>query len=262
MKTNSLTLFYLKIMKNYSVYLFALVIAFALTSCGGEGFIKYPVDEILSKTSNDKLPMSIVLYDMDVKGSRRLNKFKITTNQDDPSKKKETITQWLRVSKADFGRNYENMGMEIASKTMDSVTGKPKISKTPAPPGYSNYVGNQKYGSWQRRSDGTSFWAFYGQYMFMRSMFNLATYPVYRSSYSNYRRNYYGRRAYYGGTGTRRRYGTGSRYSRSTSRSGYYSSRRSSRSSSSYRSSRSSRSSRSGSRSGYSSRSRSGSSGK
>lgn len=249
-------------MKNYSLYLFALMMAFTLTSCGGgEGYIKNPVDDLLAKTSNDKLPMSIILYDMDVKGSRRLNKYKVITNLDDASKRKTTITPWQRLSKADFARNYDNMGMEIASKTMDK-NGIPKVSKIPAPPGYANYVGNQKYGQWKTRSDGTSFWAFYGQYMFMRSMFNLATYPVYRSSYSSYRRNYYGRRAYYGGTGTRRRYGTGSRYSRSTSRSGYYKSGRSSRSRSSYSSYRSSRSSRSSGRSGYSSRSRSGSSGK
>ena len=248
-------------MKNYSIYLFALVIALAFTSCGGEGFIKYPVDDILSKTANDKLPMSIILYDMDVKNSRRLNKYKIITNMDDSTKLKEKTTEWIRVSKADFGRNYQNMGMEIASKKLDA-SGKPQISKTPAPPGYSNFVGNQKYGSWQRRSDGTSFWAFYGQYMFMRSMFHMTS-PIYRRSYTNYRQNYYGRRAYYGGSGTRRRYGTGSSYSRRASSSSYYSSPRSLRSNSSYRSYRSSsRSSRSGNRSGSSSRSRSGSSGK
>lgn len=249
-------------MKNYSVYLIALVMALSLTSCGGgEGFIKYPVDDILAKTANDKLPISIILYDMDVKGSRRLNKYKIITNVDDPAKKKEVITQYMRVSRADFAKNYDNMGMEIASKTM-GANGTPKISKIPAPPGYSNYVGNEKYGQWKTNNRGESFWSFYGKYMFLSSMFHLATYPVRRSYYSNYRRNYYGRRAYYGGTGTRRRYGTGSRYSRGTSRSGYYSSGRSSRSRSSYSSYRSNRSSRSSGRSGYSSRSRSGSSGK
>lgn len=250
-------------MKNYSIYLIALMMAFTLASCGGgEGYIKYPVDEIIKQTPKDKLPVSVVLYDMDVKGSRRLNKYKIVTNQDDQSKKKETITPWKRVSKADFSKNYNNMGMEVASKRIDSVSGKEVISKIPAPPGYSNYVGNKRYGNWETRSDGSSFWKFYGQYMFMSTMFNLATYPVRRSYYSNYRRNYYGRRAYYGGTGSRRRYGTGSRYSRSTSRSGYYKSGRSSRTRTSYSRSRSSRSSRSSGRSGYSSRSRSGSSGK
>jgi len=249
-------------MKNYSIYLFALIMAFALTSCGGgEGYIKYPVDDILAKTSNDKLPLSIVLYDMDVKGSRRMNRYKVTTNQDDPKKRKETITGWLRVSTRDFQRNYDNMGMEIASKVL-KPDGTTKISKVPSPPGYNNYVGNGKYGQWKTRSDGTSFWAFYGQYMFMRTMFNMATYPVYRNSYRNYRTSYRSGRPYYGGTGSRRTYGTGSRYSRGTSRSGYYSSGRSTRTRSSYSSTRSSRSSRSGSRSGYSSRSRSGSSGK
>jgi predicted small lipoprotein YifL len=248
-------------MKNYSIYLFALMMTFMLASCGGEGYIKYPVDEIVKQTPKDKLPLSVILYDMDVKGSRRMNKYKVITNVDDSTKKKETITPWKRVSKQDFAKNYNNMGMELASKRIDS-TGKEIVSKVPAPPGYSNYVGNKQYGQWRTNSNGESFWSFYGKYMFLSSMFNMATYPVRRSYYSNYRRNYYGRRPYYGGTGSRRMYGTGSRYSRGVSSRSYYSSGRYNRTRSSYSKYRSSRSSRSGSRSGYSSRSRSGSSGK
>ncbi|WP_299456945.1 hypothetical protein [uncultured Microscilla sp.] len=252
-------------MKNYSIYLFALMMTFMLTSCGGgsEKYIKYPVDDIVRQTPKDKLPLSVILYDMDVKGSRRLNKYKVITNVDDPAKKKETITPWTQVSKQDFAKNYNNMGMELASKRIDSTTGKEIVSKIPAPPGYSNYVGNKQYGQWKTNSSGESFWSFYGKYMFLSTMFNMATYPVRRNSYNRYQRSYAGRRPYYGGTGSRRRYGTGSSYSRGVSSRSYYSSGRSSRTRSSYSKYRSSsRSSRSSGRSGYSSRSRSGSSGK
>ena len=226
------------------------------------GYIRYPVDDILANTTPDQLPLSVILYDMDIQGSRRLNKYKVITNLDDPKKKQETITPWMRLNKRDFGRNYQNMGMEIASKTLDSSNNAPKVNKVPAPPGYTHYIGNSKYGHWKNRSDGTAFWAFYGKYTFMSNLFNLTTYPVSRNAYSNYRRNYYGRRAYYGGTGTRRRYGTGSPHSRSTSNIEYYKSERATRSRTSYMEYRYSRRSRSGGRSGYHSRSRSGSSGK
>jgi len=231
------------------------------SSTGMSGYIKYPVDKLLANTPTNKLPLSIVLYDMDVKGSRYLNRYKVITNVDDSAKKKEVITPWLRLSKADFVRNYQNLGMEIAYQKITSSAGL-KLSKIPAPPGYANYVGNSQYGHWKQQTDSTSLWVFQGKYVFMNTLFHLTNYPVYKNSYNNYRRYYFGRRVYYGGTGTRRRYGTGTRFSQSTSSTDYYTSERANRSRTHYRQYRSSRKTRSGSRSGYNSRSRSGSSGK
>ena len=68
------------------------------------------------------------------------------------------------------------MGMEIAAKSADG-----EVTKTAAPPGYNNYVGNSQYGQWQQGSNGQSFWAFYGQYALMSSLFNMATFPARRS---------------------------------------------------------------------------------
>lgn len=256
-------------MKKNSLVLASLMLAFVLTSF----FVyqkqdkPYPIDEILAKTTNDQLPMSIVLYDMDVKNqdnsqtsTKYFQRYKVITNMDDPNKSKTVITDWQEVSEKDFAKNYDNLDMEIASKIMDNTT--LKISKVPAPPGYANFVGNEKYGQWKVHNDGTSFWAFHGKYTFMRSMFNMATYPVHRNIYSNYRRDYHNRSAYYGDLDTRRRYGTGSRFSRNISRSGYYTSKRSMRVRTAYADTHYERHYRSGNRSGYSSRYRGGNYGK
>lgn len=103
------------------------------------------------------------------------------------------------------------MAMELASRGADG-----KVVKTVSPPGYNRYVNNDKYGSWQRQSNGSNFWVFYGQYSFMRSMFRMGSYPVRQSYYNDYRGNYYGRgRSYYGPTTSGRSYyGTNSDYNR------------------------------------------------
>jgi hypothetical protein len=118
-------------------------------------------------------------------------------------------TQWFVVSDVFFDANKNNMGMEIASKKNGVV------KKTVSPAGYSNYVGNEKYGRW-RESNGTSFWEFYGKYAFLSSMFNMAMYPVRYSYYDSYRGYYNRGQAYYGPTNNgRTMYGTNSQYNSS-----------------------------------------------
>ncbi len=65
----------------------------------------------------------------------------------------------------------------------------------------SHLVGNPRYGQWRQNSSGQSFWAFYGQYAMMRSLF-FSPRPYYYSSwYGNRGWSYYGNvgRHYYGG---------------------------------------------------------------
>ena len=173
---------------------------------------------------------------------------------DDPE---EEITGWYEVSKEYFMLNIDNMGMEIASKKDDKVT------KTVSPPGYGSYVGNPRYGHWVQRN-GQSFWAFYGQFAFMSSMFNLMTYPVRQSYWNDYHTNYYGTgRTYYGPRGTdgRYMYGTGSAYTSGRTNSRWNANTANNSLKQRVRSS-TPRSSRSGSRYSSSSRSRSGGYGK
>ncbi len=168
-------------------------------------FVKNPVDDIIRDNTMEK-SFSIILYDMNVEDmdgdNRYYHKYAIVKEQDTVP----TIdsTDWKEVDEQYFWENEDNMGMEIASKTEDG-----KVKKVASPPGYSNYVGNPRYGHWQTNSSGQSFWAWYGRYAFMSSMFRMAFYPpIYYSHYSTYRSYYVRGQSYYGGTGSSPTYGS------------------------------------------------------
>ncbi len=202
-------------MKKSAFYFFIFSVVF-LSACGSGSkydYVANPVDEEIKLLDKEKT-YSIVLYDMDVDENDVFkHKYKIITNMTDSVNKKEEITDWQTVDKDYFMQNENNLGLELAAKSEDG-----KVHKTPAPPGYSNYVGNEKYGQWKTDNSGNSFWAFYGQYMFMSSMFNMMSSPVYRGGYNTYRNDYYGQRPYYGTTGKdgSTQYGTNSATARKT----------------------------------------------
>ncbi len=201
----------------YAVLAFLVIISSAfLTSCGGskDKTVKDPVDNYTRDLDKYKT-YSVILHDMDLEENTfssdiHKHQYKLILPAKDTTGGKivrDSLSGWITVSKEAFDKNLDNMGMELLSKNEDG-----KISKIPAPPGYNNYVGNQRYGSWQSGSNGNSFWAFYGQYMFMSSMFGMmSNRPIYRNSYNDYNRNYRGSKPYYGKTSTgQRAYGSGS----------------------------------------------------
>ena len=232
-----------------------LAFIFILSSCGGKRFEKNALDVIIRDMPSDRV-FSVILHDMDVEGTffhTYHHQYKVI-EEIEPGKPEERITKWYEVKESFFEKHANDMGMELAARGEDG-----KLQKGASPPGYSNYVGNPKYGSWQT-SNGNSFWAFYGQYAFMSSMFNLMTYPVRRSYYDDYRRDYYGTgRGYYGPRSAGRTYyGTNSDYNRTSRPNSAWS-----RNTSSFKQRVASRTSRSSSRyGGSSSRSRGGGYGK
>jgi hypothetical protein len=168
---------------------------------------KSPVDILIRDLSAEQ-NFSIILHDMDYDEAKKQGKhqYNVLLEKEDSVQVKKT--DWLIVSSAFFSQNADNMGMELASKKDG------KLSKVTAPAGYSNYVGNEKYGQWKER-DGNRFWEYYGKYALMSSMFRMAAYPVGYSSWNNYNSNYYGRRSYYGQTTNgQRMYGTNSSYAK------------------------------------------------
>ena len=108
-------------------------------------------------------------------------------------------TDWLQVPESIYRANQNFLGMTLASKTPDGE------NNTPHPPGY-DYVGNRRYGEWRTNSSGQSFWAFYGQYALMRSLFGLGRGSVFRNDYDSYQRSRSQQRPYYGRSG--KEYGT------------------------------------------------------
>ncbi len=112
-------------------------------------------------------------------------------------------TGWKEVSEAEFDKYEQAMGMDIVSKPIgmyeeDKVT-------SPTPPNMA-MVGNPEYGQWRQGSDGTSFWEFYGQYMFINALLGNDRY--YRSDYDDWHGNYRNRGGYYSSYDGRRSYGT------------------------------------------------------
>lgn len=223
---------------NKSRYFIAALLGLLLISCGGnKKHVKSPIDELI-RDMDGNTTFEIILYDMEdnsgIFSSEYKHQYNIIREKDSvvivDSTQRATLvkvpyktkTAWYQVSSSFFKKNTDNMGMTLAYK--DS-TG--KISKIPSPPGYNNYVGNSRYGHW----GGGGFWQFYGQYMFMSSMFHMMS-PISYGGYNNYRSNYYGRRPYYGSTTNGRpQYGTRSASSQrrmSNGSSRYGSSRRSS----------------------------------
>ena len=191
------------------------LIPLLLVSCRSNDFEKNPVD-VLVRDMTDTPVYSIILYDMDEEGTffkDYRHQYRIIKESKEGATPEEVITDWYPVSEEFFNRNIDNMGMEIAAKNAQG-----EVTKTAAPPGYANYVGNPQYGQWQQGSNGQSFWAFYGQYALLSSLFNLATFPAYRSYYNDYRGYRQSGRPYYGPTldNGRRAYGTNSRYTTTT----------------------------------------------
>ncbi len=205
------------------------IMATMLVSCGGKKFEKTPLDKYIIEFE-DEPEYSVILADMDVDGTffkTYKHKYKVIRVKD--SLPYETASNWKEVNSDFFRKNENNLGMTVLAKDING-----KLSKVAAPPGY-RYVGDRHYGEW-RNHNGNSFWAFYGQYMFMSHMFGMMHRPVYRGAYNSYRTGgYYGSRNYYGPKqGTGHMYGTNSAqtkksnpnfYKRRASKSGWSGSR-------------------------------------
>lgn len=219
--------------------LIAVPVLSIFASCGGssrssETFTKKPIDDFVKEYYKED-NYSIVLHDMNVDDSgwsnKYFHKYLIIREKDSlmpaidtvaaadsnyvPSEEAElvntkvpfdSITDWMQVPEKYFKSNENNMGMALVTKDENG------LNKVPSPPGYDNYVGNRRYGHWNG-----GFWQFYGQYMFMSSMFGMMSRPVYYNDYGRYRSSYYGRQPYYGRktSSGNYSYGTNSSYNKS-----------------------------------------------
>ena len=239
-----------------------LLLLFAMSSCSNgsqRSFTKEPIDNIIRDYTQSP-ELTVILYDMDYDeaADKYQHQYRVIYQPEGKDTLLEKTTDWLPVSASYFDEHVNDMGMALVTKT-DGV-----VEKKTSPPGYNNYVGNEKYGHWERRSDGSSFWAFYGQYAFMRSMFGYGYGPIYYGGWNDYRRNYapYGRTYYGRNSNGGTQFGTGGTHTSQTNTASRWSSKSTAfkqkvRSRVKQSASRSSRSSRSGSRYRSSSSSRS-----
>ncbi len=201
-------------MRRIAYFLSLAALVFFIQSCNSNNpvFQKNPVDDLI-KNMSDIPDFSIILYDMNYEESNEqyLHQYRILKQPASADTILSETTEWMQVSPDYFNRHIDNMGMTIVTKINGTVD-KEKVS----PPGYNQYVGNEKYGQWRQNSDGTSFWEFYGKYAFLRSILGFGYSPIYYGGWNDYRRNYYPYgRTYYGTSSRGNRYGTTGTHNRS-----------------------------------------------
>lgn len=186
----------------------ALGITYLFSTCGDEKkqkqqqqqqvYQKTPLDNLI--VSLDAEPnYSIILKDMDYSQDSDVYKhdYKVVVKRalaDGTDTLLVQETGFVPVPANVFNRYVNDLGMELVSKK-DGV-----LEKNVAPPGYANYVGNEKYGQWKQDNQGNSFWEFYGKYQFMSMMFGMMS-PARYGSWNDYDRNYRGTGGYYGSGG-------------------------------------------------------------
>ncbi|MDC1068374.1 hypothetical protein OAQ99_04370 [Candidatus Kapabacteria bacterium] len=227
-----------KVILNLSIFLIALFLISSISRCGSSSNdnntnainIVGPADSLL-KVYKNKNNLTIILSDMDYIESNDLyqhkyhivytetknssNNSKVDSTNDDPlltqgqtSNKTSAMvdsTDWIKVDVAYFDKHINDLGMEIASIDNGS------IRKASAPAGYTNYVGNENYGSW----DNSNNWMFYPRYSFFNAWLMYSIMPIRYSYWDTYRTGYYRTGSSYYGTGTNggRMYGSGSNVS-------------------------------------------------
>lgn len=107
---------------------------------------------------------------------------------------------WVNVDKSRYLSMEKNLGMTIEHKPAGKYDS--EATKIVQPGGYAYMASpeerHNRYGYW-RGSGGSSFWVFYGQYAFMRSLFwGPSYYPIGVSHYRGYRSAYGSGRSWYG----------------------------------------------------------------
>ncbi|MBI3142978.1 MAG: DUF4178 domain-containing protein [Bacteroidetes bacterium] len=189
-------------------------IVMAATRCGSPAQVNLqqtpPIQSIAEQYGTHE-NFSIILHDMDEQptgwSTQYRHKYMVVATKSAESEPEISYSDWVEVDRDYYREHQDNLGMELMAKNQEGV------QTVAAPPGYSSYVGDERYGEWQTSSSGETFWSFYGKYMMFSTVFDLVTRPIYRGYYDNYRGAYYGRNPYYGTDGRGGSiYGTNSTY--------------------------------------------------
>jgi hypothetical protein len=183
----------------------AATLIVALSSCGGTVIPTNPVKEM--RATLETVPeYTVLLNDMDLKDTQYKHQYKIIEVPAD-GKIKSKITDWEDVSDDYFALHQDDLGMELLSKKSDG-----KMNNLVTPPGFTNFVGNAKYGSWS--NDSIPSWKFKSAYAGLEDDLGLKGLAVTQTEYQEYKSKYLNNRPYYGSKVHKdsTRYGTRSRH--------------------------------------------------
>ena len=106
--------------------------------------LKDPLTELIKQEKAKPGLFTILLFDMKKEGfisNTYKQRYRIVADRNGSVSSRDT--KWYPVKSSYFWRNENNLGMELAAQ--DS-TG--KVWKVVTPPGYTNFLGNPRYGYW------------------------------------------------------------------------------------------------------------------
>ena len=104
-------------------------------------------------------------------------------------------TDWEKVDADFYDANFEFLGMAILAKPYGMFE-EDRLTQA-APPGMA-YVGNSKYGEWQKDNTGNSFWSWYGKYALFSMLLGPRPFYYGHNSWNGWNNNYRNRQPYFG----------------------------------------------------------------
>lgn len=205
--------------------IYSFSILFLLVSCGGAKVEKSPVDKMKDEFGL-KTPYSILLWDMDLKEDVYYHKYVVATKINDSIVFDKT--DWEKVSHDFFELNRGNLGMEILGLNIQH-----KYNNLPTPPGFTNIIGDRKFGDWKHQKDTMNkvysdkelslygnkdsiIWEFNQKNMHLKSELGIDSLTVFYTHYVDFKNKYELVKPYYAEDKQRNRhhyyYGTGGWY--------------------------------------------------
>ena len=202
-------------LQRHKVFLL-LLFPLLLVSCGGSVIPMDPVQEIRKSFAPNRA-YTVLLKDMDLRNDQYFHKYSILEIADN-SNVKITHTDWKKVSDEFFMLHEDNLGMEVISQTTYG-----KINGLITPPGFTNIIGNEQFGSWvpiytdtvnvESYSDST-IWTFNDKHAHLTGELGLTNIPVTKLEFDQFQQNFLFNRPFYGETSASdsTKYGTRSHY--------------------------------------------------
>ena len=130
--------------------------------------------------------------------------------QDDQALEPKTTEREITVDKRSFEANEKNLGMVLRHKAAGKYDS--EAESRVQPPGFAYMAPKgerNRYGYWDSRRGGGSFWVWYGQYSLMRDLFYGPRYgPIYYSSWNSWHGSYRAGRPWYGSSPATPRWGS------------------------------------------------------
>ena len=126
----------------------AALFAIPMTCNSLKDLTQDPIKELIREHLSNP-HFTILLYDMESKGIFSKDyRQRYRTIYDSSGVVVARTSRWYDVPSAHYQQHENNIGMEVAAKSYKDQ----EVRRIVGPPGYTNFIGNPKYGYW---SDGT-----------------------------------------------------------------------------------------------------------